>query len=242
MLRRLIGEKEFGGRHEGQLARAVGMIDRYRAKLRTNIPEGAEQYGRIYRMEAWAGGLVDSLNELVQSCHMAQLFRKKIRTSSYVEDMREEELADYQCHVYFYKNAFVRVFSTLDKLGYFMNELFMLGTEKVKPRYSFFTVLRQMNQTPHLERLNRSLQKLKSEYKAPLNILRYKRNAEIHYINVEMMDDVKQTMTRFTTKHQIEDLDQNMRILDQGCEMVLHTMETLFDYCLKYSPENSVNA
>jgi len=228
MLIRMIDDN--GVVKDEQVERIIGLIDRYCTKLRENFQDGVEYNEHIYRIEAWAGGFKDSLNELVQSRYMARWFGQKV-SKPFEEEMDQDELADYQCHVYFYKNTFVRIFSVLDKLGYFMNELFMLRTEKVKPRYSFFTVLRQMSQASYAADLYSKLQRIKAEYKDPLNILRKKRNTEIHYINVEMLDDMQQTRKHFTSNSHIEDLDHNMMILEQGCQMVLQTMETVFEVC-----------
>ena len=230
MLRRLIGQQD-GGVNE-QVQRIIGMIERYCGMLRASYEDGLDANEPVYRIEAWAGGFRDSLNELEQSQHVAGWFSQRV-TKRFEEEMDEDEQADYQLHVYFYKNAIVRVFSVLDKLGFFLNELFGLRTEQVKPRYSFFTVLRQMKEAAGLEELYQEMQKIKSEYKDPLNVLRNKRNSEIHYINVEMLDDIRQTRKHFTRASHIEDLQQNMKLLDQGCSMVYRTMETVFAYCTR---------
>lgn len=228
MLRRLVGRS--GDMRAEQLDRIVGLIDQYCTMLRVKVQDGLPENEPIYRIEAWAGGFKDSLNELEQSQYMAHWFRKFV-TKQTEEEMDEQELANYRSHVYFYKNAIVRVFSVLDKLGYFMNELLQLRTERVKPRYSFFTVLRQMRTAAHAQELYERLQRIKTEYKEPLNILRQKRNTEIHYVNVEMLDDILQTRSQFTTGSMIEDLDLNLSYMDQGCRMVYLSLESVFDIC-----------
>lgn len=230
MLRRLIGQREDVGNE--QVQRIIGLIDRYCSLLRASYEDDLEANEPIYRIEAWAGGFRDSLNELEQSQHAAGWFSRRV-TKQFEEEMDEAERADYQCHVYFYKNAIVRVFSVLDKLGYFLNELYGLRTERVKPRYSFFTVLRQMKEAAGLEELYQEMQKIKTEFKDPLNILRNKRNTEIHYVNVEMLDDIQQTRRHFTRANHVEDLQKNMNLLDQGCMMVYRTMATVFAYCTR---------
>jgi rubrerythrin len=230
VLRRLLGQEEDRGNE--QVRRIIGLIDRYCGLLRASYEDGLEDNEPIYRIEAWASGFRDSLNELEQSQHAADWFSRKVK-KPLEEEMDEEELANYQRHVYFYKNAIVRVFSVLDKLGYFLNELFGLRTERVKPRYSFFTVLRQMKEAPGLEALYQEMQRIKTEYKDELNVLRNKRNTEIHYVNVEMLDDILQTRKHFTRANHIEDLRRNMKLLDQGCAMVYRTMETVFAWCIR---------
>lgn len=233
MLRRLVGETEH---EDAQIGHIIDLINRYRLKLRDHYPDDVKEYEYVYRIENWAGGFKDSLNELEQSRYMAYWYRKRV-SKQFEEEMDEQELADYQCHIYFYKNTFIRVFSTLDKLGYFMNELFLLHTERVKPRFSYFTVLRQMKLAPELEKLYQQLQKIKIEYQEPLNTLRNRRNMEIHYINIEMLDDLQKTTKRFATRSYIENLDHNMLILEQGCQMVLGTMEAVFLFCSERLPK-----
>ncbi|GFR39303.1 hypothetical protein PRECH8_25990 [Insulibacter thermoxylanivorax] len=226
MLRRLLGEPS--AEQSEQFRKIFHLIDRYCGQLRASIPDGMEEHASIYRLEAWARGFKDSLNELEQSQYAAAWFSKRVH-KQFEEEMDAGELADYRLHVYFYKNAIVRVFSILDKLGYFMNELYMLRTERVKPRYSFFTVLRQMRTEPSVQDLYDRLQKIKAAYQEPLNVLRKKRNLEIHYVNVEMLDDLHQTKKHFTKLNGIEDLEQSMAVLAQGCEMVYQTMTTIFE-------------
>ena len=55
--------------------------------------------------------------------------------SPYVEKMQTEERTNYHRYLYFYKNGFIRVFSILDKLGFYLNKRLQLNTEKVKPRF-----------------------------------------------------------------------------------------------------------
>jgi len=230
VLRRLLGQQDDEGNE--QVQRIIGLIDRYCRLLRVRYEDDLAANEPIYRIEAWASGFKDSLNELEQSQHAAEWFSLKVK-KQFEEEMDEDERADYQCHVYFYKNAIVRVFSLLDKLGYFLNELYGLRTERVKQRYSFFTVLRQMKEATNLAELYLEMQEIKTEYKDPLNVLRNKRNTEIHYINVEMLDDLLQTRKHFTRANHVEDLQRNLNLLNQGCMMVYRTMETVFAYCIR---------
>lgn len=228
MIRRLIGQpvKE----EHAQIEQIKKLIDQFCSLLRANFRDGLRENEHIYRIEAWASGFQDSLVELEESRYAANWFGQRV-DKPFEEEMNEDERMDYWRHIYFYKNAIIRIFSVLDKMGYFMNEMFVLHTEKVKPRYSYFTVLRQMKENEAFAELNRSLQQVKTTYKDPLNILRKKRNTEIHYVNVEMLDDLKQTRHHFTQKNHIEDLERNLSTLEQGCQMVYQSMEHVFRYC-----------
>lgn len=239
LLRQLLGQPE--RRSDSQVENIIRLIDGYCHKLRTNFRDEVESNEHIYRIEAWAGGFRDSLNELEQSQFAARWFQRRI-SKRFEEEMNPVEKADYERHLYFYKNSIVRVFSLLDKLGYFMNELLMLRTETVKSRYSFFTVLRQMRTVRYLNELSEALQAIKTKYQTQLHILRRKRNTEIHYLNVEMLDDLKQTRKHFTKKNHVEDLERNMEVLDQGCQMVYQTLEAVFTICGNHMPHGAKEA
>lgn len=239
LLRQLLGQPE--RKSDSQVENIIRLIDEYCEKLRANFRDEVASNEHIYRIEAWAGGFRNSLNELEQSQFAARWLQRRV-SKKFEEEMDAAEKADYECHVYFYKNSIIRIFSVLDKLGYFMNELLLLRTESVKPRYSFFTVLRQMKKVRHLDDLSGALSEIKAKYKYPLNVLRHKRNTEIHYLNVEMLDDLKQTRKAFTKKNHVEDLAANMELLDEGCQMVYQTLETVFVICANRLPHGTSKA
>ncbi|MNE54747.1 hypothetical protein D3C80_1495550 [compost metagenome] len=144
--------------------------------------------------------------------------------------MTVTEKGDYARYVFFYKDAFIRVFSTLDKLGTFINELYDLKTSKVKAHYSYFTVLRQFQYFKVYGDLGNPLVTIKEKYREALSILRRRRNTEIHYMNSEMKDDLWQRHQTLYGKIELEDLDQHIHDLEQGFQMVCETMETVFTY------------
>jgi SepF-like predicted cell division protein (DUF552 family) len=186
---------------------------------------------KYYRLELWAAGLLDALNELEQSKFAADKYSTKVFQKS-TETMELQELEYYQLHVYFYKNAIIRVFAILDKLGNFMNDLFELETEKVKERFSYYTVLRHMYKLELHPVLEKKLFQLKEAYEEPMNKLRQKRNMEIHYLNIEMLDDLKNMSQVFSEGELIEDLPANIADLEQGYEMVCHSLMAVFTYAL----------
>jgi hypothetical protein len=186
---------------------------------------------KYYRLELWAVGLLDALNELEQSKFAADKYSIKVFQKS-TATMELEELEYYQLHVYFYKNAFIRIFAILDKLGNFMNDLFELETEKVKERFSYYTVLRHMYKLKLHPDLERKLFGLKEFYNEPMDKLRKKRNMEIHYLNVEMLDDLKNMAQVFSEGELIEDLPANIANLEKGYEMVCHSLTAVFTYAL----------
>src|SRR5690606_20457870 len=123
-------------------------------------------------------------------------------------------------HVYFYKNAVIRIFSILDKTGFFLDTFFDLETAKVKSKFSYFTVLRQMHQRSIHTHLEQQLFNLKIKFREPLDRLRRKRNLEIHAMNAEIIDDVWQNRQRFADRMELEPLEENNKELMQGMENV----------------------
>ncbi|NBI28876.1 Cthe_2314 family HEPN domain-containing protein [Chengkuizengella marina] len=184
---------------------------------------------KYIRIKLLAEAFIISLNELEQSVFSSKKYSKKIHTT-YEEDMDAAELKDYYLHVYYYKNSFIRIFSILDKLGYFLNDLFDLKTEQVKSRFSYYTALRQMYDLKKHPTLQKLLYHIKLEYKEPMNHLRKKRNLEIHYINVEMLDDLAKTDDVSEEKVTVENLANNVYILQQGYKMVCLSLIEVFDY------------
>lgn len=185
------------------------------------------------RLELAAQAFTRALDELEQSIYCAKKLKEHVVHST-TREMDHSELLDYYRHLYFYKNAFIRIFSILDKLGYFMNVLFQARTEKIKPRFSFFTVLRQLNRLKLEPELTRKLNAYKSEYGEALQRLREKRNLEIHLINVELLDDFHLRQKQSLDHQNIENLSDNLRDLDQGYEMVCRSLLATFDYAIQY--------
>lgn len=199
------------------------------------LPEMRNQQSKGHkqeRMELLAVGFIDALNELEQSKYCSMEYSQKV-IKPFVEGMESEELELYQLHVYFYKNALIRIFSILDKLGNFMNDLFDLETEKVKERFSYFTVLRHMYKLQNHPELEKTLFNIKVTHQEPMSKLRKKRNMEIHFLNTELMDDLKNLSKEILEPTEIEDLVQNMDLLQKGYEMVCQSLVTVFTYAVK---------
>ncbi len=194
--------------------------------------ESSPQDEKFTKIELWTNGFIDALNELEQSCYGSMIYSKQIH-KTFVEEMNAKEEDAYRLHVYFYKNALIRIFSTLDKLGYFLNDLLSLKTEKVKARFSFYTVIRNMYKLQIHSDLEQPLFQLKKRYQESMMTLRNKRNMEIHYINAEMLDDLQNLSKSQVKPIHIEELGLNMFMLNEGYEMVCHSLQTVFTYAKK---------
>ena len=142
MLRALFGESErqVDDRRRELLEMQRELIERYQRSGKRGV-HSAHQL----RMLSWIRSLTSTFDELEQSVYCSEKFAARVK-HQYVEEMDPEEEADYRRHLYFYKNAFIRVFSVLDKLGSFLDERFSLGTAQLKEKFSYFTVLRHMRQ------------------------------------------------------------------------------------------------
>ncbi|WP_442603325.1 Cthe_2314 family HEPN domain-containing protein [Paenibacillus sp. KN14-4R] len=226
MLRFLFGESPREDNQELQeVFEAIRLAQDGLAEGRTKIHVAPE---KMRLLELWCSGFIDGVNELEQSSYCAQRYAQLV-TKPLLEDMSEQERYDYYRFVYFYKNGIIRVFSILDKLGYFMNEALGLQTEKMKIKYSFFTVLRNMYHNHLHKTLNEELYMLKTDHKTTLAKLRKQRNMEIHYINVDMMDDLIQvddTEDRIV----IENVKQNAQDLHAAYELVCRSLLKVFTY------------
>lgn len=233
MLRQLIGEPK--RMDQGELLHALRALEEYREKLARLGPSGrpskAQGSWAIPKLEVWTQGFAGALDELEESKHCAEVYGKRVR-SAYVEEMHEEERLDYRRYVYFYKNAFIRVFSVLDKLGYFLDELYALGTGRVKARFSYFTALRQMHERRLETELDNRLFELKQQYQDPLQRLRSQRNMEIHLLNAEMVDDMllARKASRSDGRQRVENVLRNLSDLAQSFEMVCRTVTAIFEH------------
>lgn len=227
MLRTLLGEPS--RKNEGLLGETIDAMAGTARLLRKEMEISKDPTHDFRKLEIWVLGLITSLDELEQCLFASAFFRGKVTNAS-VDDMDPAERGDYARHVFFYKDGFIRVFATLDKLGTVLNELFDLETSKVKEHFSYFTVLRQFNyKKTHLD-LARELEKIKDQYKDALRVLRGRRNMEIHYMNSELKDDLWQRNQALQGKIKLEDLDEYLRDLEQGLHMVTETLRAVFTY------------
>ncbi|GAA4833044.1 hypothetical protein GCM10023310_08060 [Paenibacillus vulneris] len=231
MLRMLFNEPR--RKDEGELLKANQAIHGYIELIR-DIPvqERNPQERRYY---VWCGSFVRSLDELEQSQYAAARYGERVR-SAYLDEMDDNELDDYHRHLYFYKNAIIRLFAILDKLGQFMNERFRLRTEEIKARFSYFTVLRNMHTNGLYTELEEQLFRLKEQYEEPVERLRIERNLEIHTINADLLDDllrVSETNDGSEQRIRTENIREHMQDLASGCEMTYHAVRLIFAYITK---------
>lgn len=182
------------------------------------------------RLDLWASGLSAALTELDESAHLAVRFAAGL-SCRYEDELSEADRLNYYRHLYFYKDAFIRLFSVLDKTGYFLDTLLDLDTRNVKAKFSYYTVLREMHKRDVHSGLEQQLYRLKVAYREPMDRLRRKRNLEIHAMNVELIDDVWQKRHRFADRLEIEPLADNLRDLEQGVQMACRSLLTIFRYC-----------
>ncbi|MEF2968506.1 Cthe_2314 family HEPN domain-containing protein [Paenibacillus sp. M1] len=227
MLRSLLGEPP--RQNEGLLRETIDAMVMTTKLLRKETELHQDPTHDFRKLEIWTLGLISSLDELEQCLHASAFFRRKVVHDS-VEDMDPAEREDYARYVFFYKDGFIRVFSILDKLGTVLNELYELNTSKVKAHFSYFTVLRQFRYMNVHKELGDRLVSIKEKYKESLDILRRRRNTEIHYMNSEMKDDLWQRHQTLQGKIELEDLDQHLLDLERGYTMVCETLKTVFVY------------
>lgn len=227
MLRILLGEPP--RENSGVLAEAMDNMARLASMLRKDMNLHEDRDHEYRKLEIWTRGLISSLDELEQSWFAAAFFRKSV-VAGYMDDMSPIEQGEYARYVYFYKDGFIRVFSLLDKLGTVLNSLYDLNTSKVKAHFSYFTVLRQFQLLKQHAELADELEGIKNSYREPLENLRKRRNAEIHYMNAEMQDDLWQRHQGLHDRIRLEDLDSHLEDLKQSLEMVCKTLAAAFRY------------
>jgi len=221
---------------EGKAGDAIRSIDAFvrlaRTKAAANTSDAAVYRSFMIRAE----GLRSSLEELEESLFAAQYYAGRIRHTKW-DQLSKQELLDYSRHIYFDKNTYIRVFSLLDKLGALMNDVLKLQTERVKPKFSYFTVLRRMREIKRHAQLVEVLTSLKERHQPAMNRLRTRRNMEIHYMNAELKDDLKfsrlyddETQADY---RRLENLSANLSDAREGWEMVVGSLLHMFQYAEK---------
>ncbi len=186
----------------------------------------------FHTLSIWAAGLLRSMDELEQSCYAAKSYAGQI-SHTFVDELSYKERLSYNQHIYYDKNAFIRVFALLDKLGTLLNQLLNLHTERLKSRFSYFTVLRNMRENHAHRELMEPLNELKERHQGALNRLRDRRNLEIHQMNAELKDDLNQSLANYGERRTLENLISNMADLDQSWEMVQESLGHSFRYACK---------
>ncbi|WP_284644662.1 Cthe_2314 family HEPN domain-containing protein [Paenibacillus silviterrae] len=233
MLRSIFGEPR--RQDEGYLKEANEAIRSFIHKLTLIPPEKRTMAER--RFVILSEGFLRALDELEQSEYAAQQYGKRVM-KLYLDEMTLEEKDAYHLHLYFYKNALIRLFALLDKLGNFINEHWGLQTERIKARFSYFTVLRNMHQNKKYTDLEQKLFDLKVQYKTPVERLRNRRNLEIHSINADLYDDlmkVAELKYGQRARLQIEDIRENLRDLEQGIDMTFRAAAIVFRYAASHA-------
>lgn len=228
MLRSLLGAELNEG--DGLLGETVGVMEAFVrfADKRADLRE--ERSPRFHSYAVWTIGLMRALTELEESLFAARYFADRLVQSRWNE-LTEPELLDYNRHIYFEKNAYIRIFSTLDKTGTLMNEIMELRTERVKPRFSYFTVLRRLRDIRRHQQLADQLTELKDRHQSALTRLREKRNMEIHFMNAELKDDLKSIRlvnAEEDDDRKLDNMADNLTDLQHGWEMVLGTLYHIY--------------
>lgn len=214
---------------DGKLLIAMQAMERFRSMLNKQIERHSDSKHKLRKYEIWTLGLLASLDELEQSQYVSQKFAVKV-TSGSVDAMSPAERRDYNRYVYFDKNAFIRLFSILDKLGTLLNDILELQTERFKAHFSYFTVLRNMRQRNSHPELMIALNDLKERYKEPMGRMRKRRNTEIHYMNSEMQDDLMQSHDAYGSGYRLENLQAQTEDLKQGMDLVIESLRLSFEY------------
>lgn len=227
MLRFMFGETE--REPAGGLRETYELLEEFASLASSRIKSGAGNGERLRKLEIWARGLRSSLAELEQSQYAASVLKNRISSDS-VKEMSPDERLNYDRYVYFDKNAFIRVFSLLDKLGTLLNELLEMKTERIKPHFSYFTVLRHMRERNAHPKLTWKLNEVKEQTKDATNRLRKRRNTEIHYMNSEMHDDLIQSQRMYGEEIKLENLGQQGDDLAVCLHMVIESLRLTFRY------------
>lgn len=239
MLRSLFGDPP---RQDDELLRTtIESIERLRRHLQSCIDNDEQPDSRFRRIEVRTRGFLASLDELEESKYCSERFGSRMSGSSYLEELTDGERLDYYRHVYFYKNGFVRIFSMLDKLGHLLNDYYQLKTEKVKTRFSYFTVLRRIRELRAHPNLLQELSAIKDRYEQPLERLRKQRNMEIHFLNVEDGNELIPSSVE-DDRTRLDNISENCADLHQGYVMVCTTLRTAFIRMLRDCPAPSRTA
>jgi hypothetical protein len=229
MLRMLFGEPP--AKPAGKMGEAVQAMTDYASLLQRLVEEGKDRNHKARTYEIWTLGLIASLDELEQSSYAASRFCAMVKSGS-EEEMDPEERLNYRRYVYFDKNAFIRLFALLDKLGTLLNDMLALETEKFRRQFSYFTVLHRMRDKQLHLNLAGPLTELKNKYDEPIDRLRKRRNVEIHSMNSELQDDLLQMHLNFGNEVKLEDINSQMEDLTECVEMAAATVHLVFAYAL----------
>ena len=133
MLRILFGEPP--RKDGGKLLEANQAMERFAGLMNERIERGLDNDHKLRKYEIYTLGLICFARRATSKAYTQPASMPRSITSDTVEGMTAEERIDYRRYVYFDKNAFIRLFSLLDKLGTLMNDYLRLETEKVKAAF-----------------------------------------------------------------------------------------------------------
>lgn len=227
MLRELFGEQP--REWSGLSLDTVQWIEKFVVQTTELVERLPEQSSRFRTYIIWAEGLLRSMDELEQSCYAAKRYSGLIE-HNLVDELSPKERIHYYQHVYYDKNAYIRTFAILDKLGTLVNHLLNLHTERYKAHFSYFTMLRNLRENHLYVELMKPLNDLKEQHQAAMSRLRNRRNLEIHQMNAELRDDLKMSLANNGGRRSLEDLAANMSDLDEGWEMVQGSLNHAFRF------------
>jgi hypothetical protein len=202
-------------------------LEAYRALLKKEARSPAPAHRQ--RLEILSRGFKAIIDEMEQSLWAAIQFASHVQSDT-ENAMTPVELKDYHRFIYFQKNTYIRLFSALDKLGYFLNERYLLQVEKVKHRFSYYTVLRVMQQRKVDPELLSDLLWLRNEYAETMNELRKKRNTEIHLIDPHLLEELmNQARKRHPNEpYRLPNINEEIHSLRKGYDMVMKSIEKVF--------------
>jgi len=231
LLRVLFGEppREWSGK----ALEAVQYMETFSRRCEELAERRPELSRRLLTYAIGAEGLLRSMDELEQSCYAAKAYASRVGGDQFDELSHQGRLSYYR-HVYFDKNAYIRVFALLDKLGTLLNQMLDLRTERIKSRYSYFTMLRNIRENRMHTELMKPLNDAKERHQGAMSRLRHRRNLEIHQMNAELKDDLNQSLAGNGERKKLEDLAANMNDLDEGWDMVLGSLHASFRYACGY--------
>ncbi|WP_127533700.1 Cthe_2314 family HEPN domain-containing protein [Paenibacillus kobensis] len=228
MLRMLFGEPP--RMPDGKLAEAIQEMWQFVEIVNQRIRDDSGPERKLRTYEIWTRGIIGSIDEMEQSCYAAEKFAERIHHTA-VGAMSYEEQLDYHRYVYYDKNGFIRMFALLDKLGTLLNDVLSLDTERMKPHFSYFTVLRNMRLNRKHPALGNLLDEVKERYKEPMNRLRSRRNVEIHHMNSELQDDLTQMDQQHREDPLLENIAGQVDDLRLGLALVLEALTLSYRYC-----------
>jgi hypothetical protein len=235
MLQSLFGGTENGDSSWKQSAELISHLNGYRRKLKKRIVEHdsslSKSLPKLDRLEVLSRGFKAIVDELEQSLWAARHFADQVK-SLYEEDMTPEELRDFHRFIYFQKNTYIRIFSALDKLGYFLNEYLSLQAERYKSRFSYYTILRLMQQKKVEPQLYQNLIRIRDQSDPSMRQLRNRRNTEIHLLDPYLLEEIiQQSKSRHHDgRFHLPNLDEEIELLSKGYEMVCRSMEKVFGH------------